>query len=80
MTLQALKDHLITAVSTAALLGGATTLVSTNITSARHDERIKRVEEAVEAIPAMQKDLRETREGIIRMEAKMEATGVPRRK
>ena len=80
MKLADLRDHVITAVSTAALLGGATTLVTTNTTSARHDERIKRVEDAVDAIPAMQKDLRETREGIIRMEAKMETVGVPRRK
>jgi len=69
INLGALKDHLITAVTTAAVLGGGSTLVGLKINDARQDEQI---EAAAKALPEIQKDVRATRDAVIRLEAKQE--------
>lgn len=65
----AIKDHLITAVSTAAVLGGGSTLIGLKINDAKQDQQI---EAAARALPEIQKDVRATRDAVIRLEAKQE--------
>ena len=69
MDLSALKDHLIQAVAAAALLGGGAALVDAKVDNARQDEQLKA---ASEILPEIQKDVRETRDAVIRLEAKGE--------
>jgi hypothetical protein len=67
--LSSLKDHLIQAAATAALLGGGTAVVSNKINDARQDQQIT---QAAVILPEIQKDVKATREAVIRLEAKQE--------
>jgi hypothetical protein len=67
--LSALKDHLMTAIATSAVLGGGTMLISTKINDARQDQQI---ETALAALPEIQKDTRATREAVIRLSTQEE--------
>lgn len=69
LSLAALKDHLMSAAATAALLGTGTAVVTSTITNARQDVQL---EAAMKALPEIQKDVKETREVVIRLEAKQE--------
>nr|WP_294850020.1 hypothetical protein [uncultured Sphingomonas sp.] len=64
--LSGLKDHLIQAAATAALLATGATVVSSKIDNARQDVQL---EAAMRALPEIQKDVKETREVVIRLEA-----------
>lgn len=75
MNLPALKDHLIQALATAALLGGGAAVVDAKVDNARQDVELKA---AAEILPEIQKDVRETREVVIRLEAKQERQREPR--
>lgn len=67
--LTALKDHLLTAIATSAILGGGSMLVSAKIDNARQDQQL---EAATKTLPEIQKDVRATRDAVIRLEAKQE--------
>lgn len=69
----ALKDHLMTALATAALLGGGGMLVTHEVDLGRHDERIERIEALDDSIDGLTKELASTREQLVRVEAE---TGV----
>ena len=60
MAFENLKEHLITAVATSALLGGGAALVSARIDLARHDERITRIEKLDERMTKLDDRLVET--------------------
>ena len=65
----ALKSYLINALAAAALLGGGATVIDAKVTNARQDAEITATAEALKAIPEIQKDVRETRDTVIRLEA-----------
>lgn len=67
--LAALKEHLITAAATAALLGTGGTMIGLKISDARQDTQL---EAAAKLLPEIQKDVKATREAVIRLEAKQE--------
>lgn len=69
LSLGALKDHLLQAIATAAVLGGGATLISTKVDNARQDQQLDAL---TKTLPEIQKDVRATREGVIRLEAKQE--------
>jgi hypothetical protein len=69
----ALKDHLIQALATAALLGGGATVIQSKVDNARQDTELASQRQAMEAIPEIQKDVRATREDIAAMKARQEA-------
>jgi hypothetical protein len=72
LSLSTLKDHLIQALATAALLGGGATIVQSKVDNARQDAAITAQQAAMSAIPEIQKDVKATREAVIRLEAKQE--------
>lgn len=73
--LTALKEHIITAIATSALLGGGTMLVTTKLNDARQDTQI---EALTKTLPEIQADVRATREAVIRIETK-ETLNEPRK-
>lgn len=74
VSLSALKDHLVTAGASAALLGGAAALIGTKVDIARHDERITRIEKLDESMVSLSKEMASTREALARVEARQEKT------
>lgn len=78
MDLSSLRDRLIEAAAIAALLGGGAQVVRNAINDGAQDVRIERTEtvqaELTEQLDEIQKDVRTARDGIIRMETKMEAS------
>lgn len=69
----ALKDHLIQAIATAALLGGGATIIDSKVDNARQDTELAAQREALRALPEIQKDVRATREDVAAMKATQEA-------
>jgi hypothetical protein len=69
INLSAIKEHLVTAITTAAVLGGGSTLIGLKINDARQDEQI---EAAAQMLPQIQKDVKETHDAVIRLEAQRE--------
>lgn len=67
-----LKDRLIEAAAAAALLGGGAQVINTAIDVGQHDVRIGRLERLDERLDTIAKDVSETRETVIRLEAKSE--------
>lgn len=63
-----LKEHLVQAVATAAILGGGAALIDTKVDLARHDERIARIEKLDESMELLQGELQTTREALARVE------------
>lgn len=61
MNLHDFKDQLITAVATAAILGGGGTLISTRVELGRHDERIERIETLTQEMSELRRELADTR-------------------
>lgn len=62
--LQTLKDHLVTAVATAAVLGGGGSIIANKIDIGRHDERISAIENLADELDETQDELRDTRVAI----------------
>lgn len=70
--LGALKDHLMTAIATSAVLGGGTVVITTRVDLARHDERITRIENLSDEMDGLSKELAVTREQLAVVKAKQE--------
>lgn len=67
-----LKDHLVNAVATAAVLGGGAAIIQNKVDLAKHDERITRIEKLDESMDKLADELAETRETLARVEARQE--------
>jgi hypothetical protein len=65
-----LRENLIPAVATAAVLGGGATIIDNKVRISGHEERIKRIEELDKTMDELRGDLRETRETLVRVEAR----------
>lgn len=61
-----------TALATSALLGGSAMVVKQEVTAARHDERLTRLENLDDSIDDLTKEMARTREQLARVEAKQE--------
>lgn len=68
-SLAALKTYVINALAAAALVAGGATVVQGKVDNARQDEQLNQTERALQAIPEIQKDVRETRIMVERMDA-----------
>jgi len=66
MNLSALRDHLISVVAGAAVLGGSATLISTKIDVTVLTERVDKLEKLNENVEGLRDDLQSTREELIR--------------
>ena len=76
MTLwSSLRDHVMQSVAAAALLGGGSLLVGGAVQNAEQDTRIERLERLDDKIDDISKNVAETRESVVRLEAKMENSG-----
>jgi signal transduction histidine kinase len=69
LSLGGLKDHILQAIATAAVLGGGATLISTKVENAQQAEQLTTL---TKTLPEIQKDVRATREAVIRLEARQE--------
>ncbi|WP_152524699.1 hypothetical protein [Novosphingobium lindaniclasticum] len=67
-----LRDHLLPAVATAAVLGGGASIIQTKVDVAKHDERISRIEKLDATMDKLTGELAETRETLARVEARQE--------
>lgn len=72
MDITSIKERIIEAVATAALLGGGGLIVTGAISDGQQDTRIERLERLDEKLDEMSRDLHATKEGVIRLEAKLE--------
>lgn len=66
MNLAGLRDHLISAVSAAALLGGGATIITNKIGLVVVEDRVDRLEKLNENVEGLRSDLQATREDLIR--------------
>lgn len=66
----ALRDHLVSAAATAALLGGGASVLTNKIDLAVLDGRVARLEELNTNVEALRKDMQATREELIRSQMK----------
>lgn len=71
-----LREYVINAVAGAAAIGAGTSIISSAVTNARQDEQIRA---SAVILPEIQKDVRATREAVIRLEAKQEKSDVSRK-
>lgn len=67
-----LRENLFPAIATAAALGGGATVVQSRVDLASHDQRISRIEDLDKNMDELRDDLRETRETLIRVEARQQ--------
>ena len=68
-----LKEHLVTALATTAMLGAGTALVSHQVDLGRHDERITRIEQLDDSMDELSKEMVETRLAVAKMQGEKEA-------
>lgn len=68
-----LKEHLVTALATTAMLGAGSALVSHQVELGRQDERIARIEKLDDSIDQLSKEMTETRLALAKMEGQQEA-------
>lgn len=71
-SLSGLKDHLVTAIATAAMLGGGGTLIANKVIIGRLDERVSAIENLAAEMDQTQQELIETRIAIAQLSVKAE--------
>ena len=67
-----LKTALIQAAAGALLIGGSTTVVQSRVDIARIDERLTRIERLDTTMQTLSRDLAQTREELVRVQARQE--------
>lgn len=72
MDWSALKDRLIEAAAAAALLGGGAQLIGNTVELGKQETRVERLERMDERLDEIADDVAETRETVVRLEAKLE--------
>jgi hypothetical protein len=68
--MSALREYLINAIAAAAAIGAGGAIVNGAVTNARQDEQLRA---ATIMLPEIQKDVKATRETVIRLEARDQA-------
>jgi hypothetical protein len=69
-----LKEHLVTALATTAMLGASTALVSHEVELGRQDERIARIEKLDDSMDELSKEMVETRLVVAKMQGEQGAS------
>jgi hypothetical protein len=61
-----MRDHVVTAMATAGILGGGGTIIANKVAIGQHETRIEALESLSDKMDALTRELRDTREELIR--------------